>query len=115
MKKYWVIAVAVLLASGCAAMMATAGEDKKDEQKIKFSDAPAAVQATLNKESGGAKIDTVDAENEDGKTIYEADAKIDGKNWEIKVAEDGKLISKKLDEEGEGGEKDHEGKEKDKD
>ena len=31
--------------------------------------------------------------------------KIDGKNWEIVVDENGKLISKKLDDENEAGEK----------
>ena len=73
-----------------------------DEVKISFAECPAPVKATLNKESGNAKIDTVDKETDEGKTIYEADVMIDGQNYEIKVAEDGKLISKKMDnEEGE--------------
>ena len=49
--------------------------------------------------SHGATIATVDKESDEGKTIYEADVDIKGKNYEIKVAEDGTLISKKLDDE----------------
>ena len=43
----------------------------------------------------------MDKETNDGKAVYEVDVKIDGKNYEIRVAEDGILISKALDEEGE--------------
>ena len=106
-----VLAASMALAS-CANLYA---EDKKgeenegDEVRIKFAEAPAAVQATINKESDGAKVDSLDKETDDGKTIYEADAVINGTNYEIKVAPDGKLISKKIDNEDEekkGGEKD---------
>lgn len=74
---------------------------KEDEQevKIKFADAPAAVQKTLQREAFGATIAEVDQETEGGKTIYEADVKIDGRNYEIKVAADGTLLSKEIDEE----------------
>ena len=63
------------------------------------------VKATLTKEANGAKIETVDKETDDGKTIYEADVMINGKNYEIKVSADGTLLSKKLDQEDEGHEK----------
>ena len=74
--------------------------DKKEEHevKIKFTEAPAAVQKTLQREAFGATIAEVDKETEDGKTIYEADVKIDGRNYEIKVAADGALVSKEIDE-----------------
>jgi len=74
-------------------------KDEGDEVKVSIDQVPAAVRATLMKESGGAKIDSVDKEMKKGQTIYETDVKLNGKNWEIQVAEDGKLISKKLDEE----------------
>ena len=94
----------VLLASAmsCAAQ----GKEKQEkeenegnETKVQFSQVPQAVQTTLKEESHGATIATVDKETDDGKTIYEADVDIKGKNYEIKVAEDGTLISKKLDDE----------------
>ena len=120
MRSKWIV---VLLATcgliGCANLKAEdkKGEEKEgDEVKISFAECPAPVKATLNKESGNAKIETVDKETDDGKTIYEADVTIDGQNYEIKVAEDGKLISKKVDkEEGEEHENDKDKKKEDKD
>jgi hypothetical protein len=111
---FLILAMSLVMVS-CANLHA---EDKKgeenegDEVKIKFTEAPAAVQATINKESDNAKVETLDKETDDGKTIYEADAMINGTNYEIKVAPDGKLISKKIDTEDEE-KKDGEKKEKD--
>ncbi len=89
------------------------GEEKeeKNEVKMSFAEAPAAVQAALTREAGGAKIEKVDKETRDGKTVYEADAMSGGKNWEIVVDEQGTVISKKVDEES--GEKKHEKEEDD--
>jgi uncharacterized membrane protein YkoI len=79
-----------------------ADEGKKGEEvKVKLSDCPAAVQKTLKCEANGAKIEAVDKETKGGKIVFEVDVKIDGKNYEIRVAEDGILISKALDEEDE--------------
>ena len=66
--------------------------------EVKFAECPSAVQKTLRKEAGGAEIDVVDKESKKGRTIYEADVTIDGKKYEIAVAEDGLLASKKLNE-----------------
>jgi uncharacterized membrane protein YkoI len=76
-------------------------DDEDDEVEVKLSDCPAAVQKTLKREANGADIEVVDKETKDGRTIYEVDVTIDGKNYEIRVAEDGILISKALDEEDE--------------
>lgn len=75
-------------------------EDEGKEVKIKFSEAPEAVQKTLTEQAAGQTIKTLDKETKkDGKIVYEADVKIDGTNYEILVAPDGKLISKKVDKE----------------
>jgi hypothetical protein len=97
--------MAMCVIAGCT-MMSRADDKDKDkeegnEQKMAFNQAPQSVQQTLTKEADGNKIDQVDKETDDGKTIYEADVTINGKNYEIKVAEDGTLISKKLDMEDE--------------
>lgn len=91
------VAVSLSLA-GCA-MMHHEKEDEGNETKVKFDQLPAAVKQTFQKESNNAAIAEVDQETEAGKTEYEADVILDGKNWEIKVAQDGGLISKKLDDE----------------
>jgi hypothetical protein len=111
-KLRWALAAVMALGLIAAVTTRAKAEDKEkegDEVKVKFAEVPAAVQATLTKEANGAKIDTVDKETDDGKTIYEADVTINGKNYEIKVATDGTLISKKLDEEGEEKEKGEKG------
>jgi len=111
-KMFWLVPVCAALL--CFVPARSIAEDKeKDEgkeEKVKIDQVPQAVRDTLKEESKGAAIDQVDKQTGEGKTIYEADVKINGHNYEIKVAEDGLLISKKLDE-GEG-EKDK-GKEKD--
>ncbi len=73
-------------------------DEDEEEEEVKLSDCPAAVQKTLKREAHGAKIKEVEKETEDGKAIYEAEVKIDGKEYEIEVAQDGTLICKSLDE-----------------
>jgi hypothetical protein len=72
-----------------------------DVTEVKLADCPVAVQKTLKREANGADIDVVDKEIKGGKISYEVDVKIDGRNYEILVAESGLLISKALDEEDE--------------
>lgn len=112
MRKLFILVVVCGLAASASWLRAEDKEsDEGDEQKVAFTSTPQAVQTTLTKEGDGNKIDQVDKENHKGKIIYEADVQLNGKNYEIKVAEDGTLISKKLDEE----EKEHKdnGKESD--
>ena len=116
MYRGFVIALLVALIPACTVLAKEDEKEEKDEVKVKIDQCPAAVQKTIAEESHGAKVDTVDKETDDGKTIYEADAMINGKNYEIKVMEDGTLLSKKLDmEEGEKGEKDKKGEKDEKD
>lgn len=96
--------IAASLSLAVAALWAgpARAEDKgkeEDEKTVSVRDVPDEVRATLIRESFGAHIKTVDLEKLDGKTVYEADAKIDGQNYEILVAKNGKLISKKIDNE----------------
>ena len=90
---------------GYAASAGPAEAGEANEVKIKFSEAPAPVQATLKAEAKGAVIETLDKETDAGKLVYEADVMIDGKNTEIKVGEDGKIVSRRLDAEDEEDEK----------
>jgi len=101
-KVRWTAAVLLGVAIGCA------HHEKGEENEVKMSldQVPAAARATLMREAGGATIKNVDKEDDHGRAIYETDVMVNGKNWEIKVDADGKLIGKKLDnEEDEKGEK----------
>jgi hypothetical protein len=100
MSKSWLaIGLVGLGLMGCTSMQQkTADKDNDDnEVKVTLDQTPAPVQATLQRETGGAKITDLDKETDDGKTIYEADATIGDKPYEIKVADDGTLLSKKID------------------
>lgn len=102
--KVWTLVGAVALGlvsmQGCASESKQAKHDKVEasEVKVKLEDCPAAVQQTIKKEVGAGKIEDIARETEDGKATYETDATIDGKDYEIKVAADGKLISKKIED-----------------
>jgi hypothetical protein len=122
-KKHWVLGLVTcgLILGGCAAVHGEDEAKEENEVKVKIEDVPAPVKATLLREAEGQEIKTVDKETvTGGKTVYEADVKIDGTNYEINVAPDGKLISKKIDTEedekkGKDEEKEEKGKDKDKD
>ena len=107
------------LSMSCAAMGGDKekGEGKEEnEVKVALDQVPAAVQATLKEEAKGVAITEVDKETDDGQTVYETDVVIKGKNYEIKVAEDGTLISKKLEkDDDEKNEKHEKGEKEDKD
>ena len=95
MTRFMLFALLLGLGFGSSACTTLAAEEKEEnEEKIKFADAPAAVQKTMTAEAGGAKIDTVEKEMENGKTVYEAEVMINGKRYEIEVAEDGTLLEK---------------------
>src|SRR4051794_11057526 len=113
MRKLFGVALAAALMCGCSSMKSKEcckgkGEgEEKDEVKMAMSDIPAAAREGIMRESGGATTDKVDKETRDGKTVYEADVMMNGKNWEIVVDEQGNKVSKKLDE---GEEKEAKGK-----
>jgi hypothetical protein len=70
------------------------------DEKVQWSHLPAAVQKTITENAGGGEIEEIEKESEMilGKRIliYEADVKkTDGSKLEIRVREDGKLISMK--------------------
>jgi hypothetical protein len=120
MKKQWIVTAALSATLVASLVLIVRAEDKEkdesDEQEIKLTEAPQAAQDALAKEAKGAKIETVDKETRDGKVVYEADAIVDGKNHEIVVDADGKVISNKLDmEEDEKGEKGEKGEKEEKD
>lgn len=70
-----------------------------DEEEVSIDQVPAAVKATILKEAAGAKITEIERETKDGKTIYEAEFLQDGKEIELKIAPDGTLLGRKIEEE----------------
>jgi uncharacterized membrane protein YkoI len=76
------------------------------EVKVSIDQVPAAVKATILKEGG--RIEDIARKASGTKTIYEADVIKDGKEVELRVAEDGKLISRKIEGDAKGEENEEE-------
>ncbi len=68
------------------------------EEEISLDQVPAAVKATILKEAKGAAITEVEKESSKGKTFYEAEWVVGGKEVEIKVAADGTLLGREVEE-----------------
>ena len=85
-----------------AAMVIATSAFAEKEEKVRWSQLPAAVQKTMTDNAGGGKIEEIEKETKmkDGKTVtvYEAEVKkTGGRKIEIKVGEDGRLIELKDD------------------
>jgi uncharacterized membrane protein YkoI len=63
------------------------------EKKIALKDVPPAVQQAIKAQSGGATLRGVSQEVEKGKTLYEAEFKIEGHSKDITFDEQGAIIS----------------------
>jgi hypothetical protein len=74
-------------------------DDGDEEEEVSIDEVPGAVKATILKHAKGGKITEVERENEDGKVIYEAEVIIDGKEVDLKVAPNGRLLGKEVEDE----------------
>ena len=80
--------------------------EEENEQTVKMSELPAAVQTTIKDRAGSNEITRIEKKTEDGKTVYEAVVNKSGKEWSIEVNEQGKFLkqyqeSKEKEEKGE--------------
>jgi len=62
------------------------------EKKLKKEDLPAAVQKTADEQSKGATVKGYSTEKEDGKTIYEVQLTVNGKNRDVSIDSAGVLM-----------------------
>ncbi len=98
-----VIAVATIMTFGAWAPLFA---DEENEQTVKMSDLPVAVQTTIKDKAGDNEIEKIEKKTEDGQTVYEAVVNKSGKEWSIEVNEQGKFLkqyqeSKEKEEHGE--------------
>jgi len=97
------IAAATMLALGAWTPLFA---EEENEQTVKMSELPAAVQTTIKDKAGSNEITRIEKKTEDGKTVYEAVVNKGGKEWSIEVNEQGKFLkqyqeSKEKEEKGE--------------
>ena len=52
------------------------------------------MKATIEKETKGGTIKSIEKEQEDGKTVYECNYTKDGKAHEIEIGEDGAVLER---------------------
>jgi len=98
-----IIAVASVLTLGAWTPLSA---EEENEQTVKMSDLPAAVQTTIKDKAGSNEIVKIEKKTEEGKTVYEAVVNKKGKEWSIEVDANGKFIkqyqeSKEKEEKGE--------------
>lgn len=74
-------------------------------KQITIDDVPKPVKETILKEAGANKIEDIEVVTEGDKTTYEAEWKENGKEIDLKVSPDGKVISKDVAEDEEKEEK----------
>ena len=102
-----VIAVASVLTLGAWTPLSA---EEENEQTVKMSDLPAAVQTTIKDKAGSNEIVKIEKKTEEGKTVYEAVVNKKGKEWSIEVDATGTFLkqyqeSNEKEEKGEKGEK----------
>ena len=83
-----VAAACLCLASGAFA----ADTNQQAGPVLDVKQLPAPVQATL--QSKGGRVNKVERETEGGKSFYEASVSKDGKNDQLHVADDGKILKR---------------------
>lgn len=64
---------------------------------MSLRECPKAVQKTLRREAGNARIVEIEAEREDGVLVFEAEVRLRRLEYEIEVRADGTLLSKVLE------------------
>ena len=83
-----------------AVVAASIHAEEEKEQKIKLSDCPKAVQKTLKHEVGKGKIVDVDVKKMDGLAVYESEVWYGDLEYDVVIREDGTLLLKVFEGEG---------------
>lgn len=79
-----------LAISAAAALMAISAAAA--EKKIPLKDLPAAVQKTIQEETRNATLVGLEKEQDNGKTVYELETKVDGRTRDLTIDAEGKVI-----------------------
>lgn len=61
-------------------------------EEVQFSDVPKAVQKTINRNLNGGVVKKIDKDAQDGKTFYDVGVRREGKDKEIRIDADGKMV-----------------------
>ncbi len=67
--------------------------DKETEKKVKMKDLPAAVQQAVKEHSKAATLRGLSQEVKDGRTLFEAELRVDGRTKDVTFDADGKVVA----------------------
>jgi len=84
----------MLLSVAVAALLLPVACANAKEVQVTIDQVPQAVREAILKEAGEAKIDEIEKETKGDKVTYEADWKVDGKEVEITLAENGTILAR---------------------
>ena len=74
-------------------------EDKdEDDEEGSIGEVPRAVKITILKHAADGEVEVIECEDESSKAVYEVGVIIGGKEVELKVDANGKLVSKKIED-----------------
>ena len=69
-----------------------------EEDDIALSEVPATVMAAAEGAVDGLEIRSAEAEDQDGRTVYEIGGIVNGVKYEVKVTADGEVLKVKTDD-----------------
>ena len=108
MRKFLMLILAAVLAVNIVPITSHAGDGKKKEkkgkenekedgkdEKVALDQLPAAVKAAAEDAVKGIVLTEAEKETKNGVVIYEIDGKAGGKEYELKIAADGKVLKVK--------------------
>jgi hypothetical protein len=90
----------ILALACCVGLYGAAWSAEEEGKKLTLDQLPAAVKAALLQQAGGAKIEDIEEETKDGKTVYEAEIVGNGVTTEVKLDASGKILKTKVEKEG---------------
>src|SRR6266850_3987991 len=79
-----------------AAAIAIIGVARGAEKKVTMNQLPVAVQQAINERAQGGTIRGLVMEEDNGKTVYEAELTIGGRNTDLTLDQQGKVIEAEL-------------------
>jgi hypothetical protein len=106
-RKLFLQIVLVLFIGGSVYGISTASRDEDDdseqEDSISLKEVPDAVQSTvlaeILREVDGLEIEEIEREKEGRKVVYEIELEYKGKDIELEIADNGKLLRKEVERE----------------
>jgi hypothetical protein len=88
------VSVAIIAALALPVVSFAKEKENEEETTVNMSDLPAEVQKTIKEKAGSNEIVRIEKETEEGKVVYQAEVKKNGKEWAFQVDASGRYLGK---------------------